>query len=93
MTPLCVETGDTKQNVRPQWYCYRAKNGGERVVLWTGLDARCLRIFCLEKNQVQNVVLVVRGRALYIGASESKVGLKYDSTYQTSYRSMLRSNR
>ena len=73
--------------------CCRTKNGGERFVLRTGLDVRCLRIFCVEKNQVQNVVLVVRGRALYIGASESEIGWKYDSTYQTSYRSTLRSNR
>ena len=73
--------------------CYRTKNGGERFVLWTGLGARCLRIFCVEKNQVQNVVLVMRGRALYIGASESEVGRKYDSVYQTSYRSVPRSKR
>ena len=52
--------------------CCRTKNGGERFVLRTGLDVRCLRIFCVEKNQVQNVVLVVRGRALYIDASKSE---------------------
>ena len=50
--------------------CYRIENkGGERFVLWTGLGARCLRIFRVEKNQVQNVVLFMRGRALYIGTS------------------------
>ena len=73
--------------------CGMENKGCERFVLWTGLGARCLRIFCLEKNQVQNVVLVMRGRALYIDVSELEAEWKYDAEYQTSYRSTLRSNR
>ena len=76
-------------------FCYGTKNGDVSDSSFRLLSVQRDAYVSSARKRIKskNVDLVMRGRALYIDVSELEAEWKYDSEYQTSYRSVLRSKR